>query len=102
MDRVTWRGVILPGKIEEYKYRHANIWPEMTAMLNEAGVHNYTIWLSGNEIFGYYECEDADYASKVQAESEVSKRWEESMQGIMQITSDGRGENGLEQVFYHK
>ena len=102
MQRVTWKGHILPGKIEEYKERHANIWPEMTAMLNDAGIHNYTIWLTGNEIFGYYECEDADYAAKVQADSEVSVRWEESMKGIMEITSDGRGENGLTQVFYHE
>ena len=39
-----------------------------------------------DELFGYYECEKGiDYAAKVQAESEVVKRWDESMKGILKL-----------------
>ena len=78
MERYAWKAVVKEGKMEEYQRRHDNIWPEMKAVLKEAGICNYTIWKSGNELFGYYECEKGrEYASKVQAESSVVARWNE-------------------------
>ena len=102
VERFAWKGTVLPGKVEEYKRRHAEIWPEMTQVLNRAGVHNYTIWLTGNELFGYYECESVAYAAKVQNESPVVARWNETMKDIMRMECDGRdGGEGMERVFYH-
>ncbi len=104
MDRVTWKARILPGMKPEYIRRHDEIWPEMTQMLNEAGIHNYTIWCSGDELFGYYEAEKgADYAAKVQADSPVTARWNASMESIMVMEADPRTGDGepLQQVFYH-
>lgn len=57
MERFAWKATVKDGKIEEYKYRHAHIWPEMKQVLKEAGISNYTIWNVGNELFGYFECE---------------------------------------------
>ena len=57
MERYAWKATVLPGKLEEYIYRHDNIWPEMKEVLAAAGIRNYTIWNVGNELFGYYECE---------------------------------------------
>ena len=89
MERFAWKGTVLPGKIEEYKRRHAEIWPEMTEVLNRAGVHNYTIWLAGHDLFGYYECErGAAYAARVQAESPVVARWNEYMRDVMRMEFD--------------
>lgn len=65
---------IVPGMQEEYKKRHDNIWPEMKEVLANAGIVNYSIWMQGEELFGYYECEKGvEYAAKVQAESDVVK-----------------------------
>ena len=44
MERYGFRLFVQADKIEEYKRRHDEIWPEMTQMLNEAGIHNYSIW----------------------------------------------------------
>ncbi|MFR1758649.1 MAG: L-rhamnose mutarotase, partial [Christensenellaceae bacterium] len=52
MEKVTWKGYVKDGMLEEYKRRHDEIWPEMIEMFAEAGVHNYTIWNVGNELFG--------------------------------------------------
>lgn len=102
MERFAWKGYIYEGKNDEYVKRHDEIWPEMTDMLNEAGIHNYTIWIIGNELFGYYECESVEYALKIQAESPVTKRWNESMQGIMHMEMDEEGCQVLpKQVFLH-
>ena len=80
MEKYAWRGKIVPGMQEEYKKRHDNIWPEMKEVLANAGIVNYSIWMQGEELFGYYECEKGvDYAAKVQAESDVVKKWDEYM-----------------------
>ncbi len=104
MERFTWKARVLDGQLEEYIRRHDEIWPEMTAVLNEAGIHNYTIWSVGNELFGYYECESIEYASKVQAQSEVVSRWNEYMKDvmIMEFDPDTGTSVLLQQVFHHK
>ena len=55
MERYAWKGRIKEGTKEEYIRRHKEIWPEMKAVLKEAGIANYSIWFTENELFGYYE-----------------------------------------------
>lgn len=89
MEKYAWRAKVKSDKIDEYKRRHDEIWPEMIAVLKEAGVKNYTIWLSGNELFGYYECEKGiQYAAKVQAESPTVKEWDDFMSDILIMEKD--------------
>ena len=88
MEKVVWKGILYPGKLEEYRRRHAELWPEMRRMFAEAGIRNYTIWNSGRELFGYYECADRRYADAVKAASPVMKRWSESMQDLMQLQTE--------------
>ncbi len=104
MERFAWKARVLDGQLEEYIRRHDEIWPEMTAVLNEAGIHNYTIWSVGSELFGYYECDSIEYASKVQAESEVVARWNKYMKDVMIMEFDPNTGTSvlLQQVFYHK
>lgn len=101
--RYAWKARVLPGKLEEYIRRHDEIWPEMTEVLNQAGIRNYTIWNLRDELFGYYECDDLEYTLRVQAESPVVARWNESMVGIMVMDGDPvTGEQSeLKQVFLH-
>ena len=103
MERFAWSAHILPGKKEAYVERHDHIWPKMTEVLTRAGIRNYTIWNTGDQLFGYYECDSLEYAAKVQAESEVVDRWNESMKGIMEIDMDPATGTAvkLEQVFLH-
>lgn len=89
MERLAWKGRIRPGCEAEYKRRHDEIWPEMVEVLKNAGICNYTIYLTGEELFGYYECEKGvPYAEKVQAESPVVSRWNEYMKDILELEMD--------------
>ena len=89
MERYAWKGIVHDGCLEEYKRRHDEIWPEMLEVLKAAGIKNYTIWNVGNELFGYYECEKGvEYAAKVQAESDVVKKWDEYMKDILIMEKD--------------
>ena len=58
----------------------------MLQVLNDAGIKNYSIWIDGSDVFGYYECEKGiEYAAKIQSESAVVKRWNEYMKDVMYI-----------------
>lgn len=86
--RYAWKAIVLPGMLEEYIRRHDQIWPEMKDVLHQAGIRNYTIWNVGNELFGYYECDDVAFAAKVQRESPVVGRWDEYMKDVMRMEMD--------------
>lgn len=89
MEKYAWKAILKEGKKEEYVRRHNEIWPEMLEVLEAAGIRNYTIWNTGNELFGYYECEKgADYAAAVQNESPVVAKWNEYMSDVMIMEED--------------
>ena len=44
MQRVGFEMKIHPEMVEEYKQRHDDIWPEMSAALVRTGWRNYTIF----------------------------------------------------------
>lgn len=48
--KYAWKAFVVDGKIEEYKRRHNEIWPKMVEVLKNAGITNYTVWTSGNEL----------------------------------------------------
>lgn len=103
MERYAWRVSVKPGKQAEYIERHNQIWPQMKAVLKEAGIVNYSIWLADGEVFGYYECEKgAAYAAKVQSESPVVDRWNEYMKDVMEMKKDEKtgAQPLLQEVFY--
>ncbi|MGN0494581.1 MAG: L-rhamnose mutarotase [Acutalibacteraceae bacterium] len=89
MEKYAWKAIVIDGKLDEYVKRHNEIWPEMLEVLKDAGIKNYTIWNTGNELFGYYECEKGvEYAAKVQDESPVVKRWNVYMKDVMIMEMD--------------
>lgn len=102
MEKYAWKGKIVPGMLEEYKQRHDQLWPELSEVLRQAGIVNYSIWNVGEELFGYYECEyGVEYAAKVQRESPVVKKWDLYMNDILMIEKDPNtgAQAMLEQVF---
>lgn len=101
MEKYAWKGKIVDGKIQEYIKRHDEIWPEMIEELKKAGIFNYTIWNSGNDLFGYYECDSIEFASEIQANSPVVKKWDEYMSDILIMEKDQntKAQPLLKQVF---
>ena len=79
MARVAWTGRLRPDKIDEYVEAHAAVWPEMLAMIKDAGVRNYSIYRFGDRVFGYYECDDPEATGRYMATAEVTTRWNAAM-----------------------
>lgn len=102
MEKYVWKALIHEENLAEYKKRHDEIWPEMKQVLKDAGICNYSIWNSGNELFGYYECEQGvEFAAKIQAESPIVNKWTEYMKDVMTMIMDPEtgAQPKMQQVF---
>ena len=103
MERFAWKATVKDGMLAEYKKRHDNLWPELKQVLKEAGISNYTIWNTGNELFGYFECDKGvSYAEQYQAQSAVVDKWNEYMQDVMVMEMDPEtgAQPKMQQVFF--
>ena len=103
MERYAWNGLIKEGCKEEYIRRHTEIWPELQAVLHKAGIRNYSIWNTGNQLFGYYEClYGANFAASTQAQSPVVAKWNEYMKDILllEMDPDTGAQPKMQQVFF--
>lgn len=78
-----------PGNEAEYERRHTPIWPELQAVLNAHGVHNYSIYLEGEAgmLFAYAEIESEERWQQI-AQTEVCQRWWAYMKDLMQTNAD--------------
>ena len=88
MQRIAFLMGLKPGTEQEYKRRHDEIWPEMLAALRKAGVHNYSIFRNGEQLFAYLEVEDFDAMTKYLAEDATNARWQVSMQPVVSVEAD--------------
>ena len=55
--RFAFKMKLYPGFKEEYRKRHAEIWPELVMLLKNEGIGNYSIFLDEetNTLFAYQE-----------------------------------------------
>ncbi|MEJ1157553.1 L-rhamnose mutarotase [Prosthecomicrobium sp. N25] len=90
MQRHAFKMFLNPGMREEYKRRHDAIWPELAALLKDAGISNYSIHLDAetNILFGYLERRD-DHAMAGLPAHPVMRRWWDHMKDIMRANPDG-------------
>ena len=58
---------VRPERIDEYIEAHGKVWPEMLDALRRAGIRNYTIFRNGTQVFGYFESDDLEAASRFMA-----------------------------------
>jgi L-rhamnose mutarotase len=80
VERVCFLARVRPERLDEYRERHENVWPEMRTALTAAGWGNYSIFLSGDGLLvGYLETEDYQAALDAMAATDVNSRWQAQM-----------------------
>jgi L-rhamnose mutarotase len=104
MRRVCFVLQIKPDRLDEYKDRHASVWPEMLKALRETGWNNYSLFLrSDGLLVGYLETDDFEQARAGMARREVNDRWQREMSGFF-VQPDGllpdRAMEPLEEIFH--
>jgi L-rhamnose mutarotase len=90
MPRYAFTMQLHRGQAEEYRRRHDSLWPELAALLREAGITNYSIFLDERShlLFGYLERRD-DHGMDVLPAHPVMRRWWDHMKDIMETQPDG-------------
>ena len=104
MQRVAFKMKLFPGKKEEYRKRHDEIWPELKQLLKKTGISDYAIFLDEetNTLFGVYKLAAENTAEEL-AQQAVMKKWWAYMKDIMESNPDNSPvSHSLEEVFYMK
>jgi L-rhamnose mutarotase len=89
MERIAFTMKLNPGKKEEYRKRHAEIWPELLELLRKAGISDYTIYLdeTTNTLFACQKV-SGDGGSQDLGSEEIVQRWWSYMADIMETNAD--------------
>lgn len=90
MEKYAFRMRLHPGMEEEYRRRHDAIWPELVALLKDAGVQDYSIHLDREThlLFGVL-WRRADHGMEDLPSHPVMRRWWAHMADIMETHPDG-------------
>jgi L-rhamnose mutarotase len=88
MERIGFRMRLRPGAEADYVRRHAAVWPELLADLSAAGASNYSIFLDGEDLFGYLEVADFDGFRAAMAGSDADARWQPEMAALIDPLRD--------------
>jgi L-rhamnose mutarotase len=102
--RICFLLQIRPEMMQEYKQRHAQVWPEMKEALRKAGWRNYSLFLNQDgHLVGYLETEDFDKAREAMKKLPVNARWQEEMAPLVAAVNAGSIDDNmfpLEEVFH--
>ncbi|MFC5800517.1 L-rhamnose mutarotase [Streptomyces formicae] len=98
MQRVCFLLKVRQERLEEYRERHAAVWPGMLAALSAAGWHNYSLFLREDGLLvGYLETEDFAVAQAAMAATDVNARWQAEMAAFFE-NEKGSGSEALDGV----
>lgn len=89
MEKYAFKMRLNPGAKAEYRRRHDAIWPELVALLKEAGVSDYSIHLDDetNTLFGVLWREDGHKVDDLPS-SPLMQKWWAHMADIMETKPD--------------
>lgn len=102
MQRVAFKMQLFEGKIEEYKRRHDEIWPELVELLKESGIEDYSIFLDETtlSLFGVLKITDSLKLDDLPKQA-IMQKWWVYMSDIMASNPDNSPVSiPLKEVFY--
>lgn len=104
MTRVCFTLRIRGDRLDEYRQRHAQVWPEMQQALKESGWGNYSLFLADDGLLvGYLETDDFTQAQARMAARDVNDRWQAQMREFFEGADDSRPDERmqpLKEVFH--
>ncbi len=93
---------LLPGYEAEYRKRHDEIWPELSQLLSERGVYDYSIFLDEETLtlFAVQKVKNEKDLTGLKEEP-ILRKWWNYMSDIMETNPDNSPvEKPLKEVFY--
>jgi L-rhamnose mutarotase len=90
---------IRPDRLEEYRIRHEQVWPEMRGALRDCGWANYSLFLAADGLLaGYLETDDFEAARAAMARTGVNDRWQAEMKQFFADEGDQRPDEGFRRL----
>lgn len=90
MNKFAFKMKLMPGCAAEYKRRHDEIWPELSALLKANGISDYTIFLDEetNTLFAVQRQSSSGQSSQGLGDNPVMQRWWAYMADLMETHAD--------------
>ncbi|MGA5285989.1 L-rhamnose mutarotase [Streptomyces pseudogriseolus] len=96
MRRVCFLLKVRQDRIDEYRARHAAVWPEMREALSATGWHNYSLFLRHDGLLvGYLETEDFEAAKAAMEATEVNARRRAEMAPFFESLDGSRPDEAM-------
>ncbi|MDL5513322.1 L-rhamnose mutarotase [Arenibacter sp. M-2] len=102
MSRNAFKMKLKPGFEAEYKKRHDEIWPELSALLSKKGISEYSIFLDEETLtlFAFHKLAD-NFNGEVIPNQPIVKKWWAYMADIMETNPDNSPQSStLKEVFF--
>jgi L-rhamnose mutarotase len=102
MQQSAFKIQLNPGAAAEYLRRHDAIWPELSALLRDVGIRDYSIFLDEESGILFAVLRRApDHRMEQLPHEEIMQRWWQHMADIMLTQSDGSPRvTSLQPVFH--
>lgn len=89
-EKIAFRMFLNPGQADEYQRRHEAIWPELSQLLKETGVSDYSIYLDEpNHVLFAVLRRTPGHTMDTLPNHPVMQRWWATMVDIMRSNADG-------------
>ncbi|MEU3157790.1 L-rhamnose mutarotase [Streptomyces griseoincarnatus] len=96
MRRVCFLLKVRQDRIEEYRARHAAVWPEMREALSATGWHNYSLFLRDDGLLvGYLETDGFEAAKAGMEATGVNARWQAEMAPFFESPDGSRPDEAM-------
>lgn len=86
--KIAFKMKLKPGFAAEYKRRHDQIWPELSALLKENGISDYSIFLDEETSTLFAVQQQSGNSSQDLGSTEIVKKWWAYMADIMETNTD--------------
>jgi L-rhamnose mutarotase len=94
-QRVCFLLQVKPDRLDEYRRRHAAVWPDMIEALQRTGWHNYSLFLTpGGELIGYLETDNFQLAQTRMRDEPINALWQSEMKDFF-VETNGKDPDQL-------
>lgn len=91
MEQIAFRMQLKPGRQEEYRRRHDEIWPELAELLTRSGIRDYSIFLdeATGALFAVLRL-TPDNTREILPDHPVMRRWWDHMAPLMEVEESNK------------
>ena len=102
MTSRAFRMKLKPGTVDAYRVRHDEIWPELSMLLSDAGIYDYSIFLDEEtrSLFAVLKLRE-DNSRDSLPDHPIMKRWWDYMAPLMEVQPSNQPKEWPLSLLFH-